>query len=83
MFECKAQADEKTEHTNVCEYFEEACNTAFKYPNVYSFHHILNDEEKSFKYKACKFVIHEAYFLYVEWMMNAAQRSSWTFCFVI
>jgi len=27
MFECKAQADEKTEHTNVCEYFEEACNT--------------------------------------------------------
>ena len=28
MFECKAQADEKTEHTYVCEYFEEACNAA-------------------------------------------------------
>jgi hypothetical protein len=28
MRECKAHADEKTEHTKVCEYFEEACNTA-------------------------------------------------------
>jgi len=31
IFECKAQADEKAEHTLVCEYFEEACNTAIEY----------------------------------------------------
>jgi hypothetical protein len=29
-FESKAQADEKAQHTQVCEHFEEVCNTAIE-----------------------------------------------------